>query len=130
MHKGRQERVGIAVEPVAKKLWNGQNNMAITDARKHASTNEISPTVGINLGARQTEGGFATECKEECFAAGGAAVLCEPHLFGITAIEHLPHHFVVIGGIVVRAGGFKCFPVVPKDLLECVLVNVFHSHIS
>lgn len=130
MHKGRQERVGIAVEPVAKKLWNCQNNMAITDARKHAATNEISPTVGINLGARQTEGGFATECKEECFAAGGAAVLREPHFVGIPAIEHLPHHFVMIRSIVMRAGGLKRLPVVPKDLLECVLVDMFHSRIS
>jgi hypothetical protein len=55
-HKRRQKCFGIAIEPGAKKLRNGQNNMAIGDAGEHASADEIGPSVGIDLGARETEG--------------------------------------------------------------------------
>lgn len=104
--------------------------MAIDDAGKHAPANEVRPSVGINFGARETEGGFAAECNAAGFAAEGAAVLCKSHLFGIAAVEHFPHDFVMIRGIVERVGDFKRIPVVTEDLLERVLVNVFHSRLS
>jgi hypothetical protein len=126
LHQGGKQ-LGMVIEPGVKELGDGQDKMTITDVGKKTSSNEIDPGVGVSLGARETEGRFTTEGNATDGSTVGAAILREAHLFGIAAIEHFLHDLPIIGSIVMRVGGLKCLPVIAEDLLEGILVNMFHS---
>ena len=106
--------------------------MAIDDSGKHAAPDEVRLMIAIHLGAGEAEGGFAAEGNAVDFAAEGASVLCEPHLFGIAAVEHLLDNFIMVAGSIDRGvRRHECGPVVTEDLFKGVLVDAgLHSHAS
>ena len=121
------EQGGVAKEPGSQELRHGQDHMAIGDTRQEASSDEIGPAVGVNLGTGKTEAGFAGKGNSAYFSTVAASVLDKAHLFRIAAVEHLLNSFVVVGTVRVWPELLKRIPVIVENLLEGVFVNTFHG---
>jgi len=125
-HEGT-EQGGVAKEPGAQKLRHGQDHMAVSDARQEASSDEVGPAVGVNLGTGKTEAGFAGKGNSAYFSTVAASVLDKAHLFRIAAIEHLLNSFVVVGAFKAWLELLKRLPVIVENLLKNVFVEAFHG---
>jgi len=126
-HEGT-EQGGVAKEPGSQELRHGQDHMAISDAGQEASSDEISPAVGINLGTGKTEAGFAGKGNSAYFSTVAASVLDKAHLFRIAAVEHFLDSLVVVRTIKAWPELLKRIPVIRENLLECFFVNAFHGY--
>ena len=125
-HEGT-EQGGVAKEPGSQELRHGQDHMAISDAGQEASSDEIGPAVGVNLGTGKTEAGFAGKGNSAYFSTVAASVLDKAHLFRIAAVEHLLNSFVVVGTVKAWPELLKCIPVIVENLLKGVFVDAFHG---
>ena len=103
----------------------------ITDSVKslwqEASSDEVGPSVGIDLGTGKTEAGFAGKGDSAYFSTVAASVLNKTHLFGIAAVEHLLDSVVVVGTVKAWTKLLKRIPVIIENLFKCVFVNAFHG---
>ena len=123
----RTEPFGVAKEPETKKLRHRQHHMAIGYTRHQPSSDEVGPSVGINLGTGKTEAGLAGEGNAADFSTGAASVLNKAHLFRIAAVEHFLNGVVVVGMVKLWMGLLKRIPVIVENPLERVFVNAFHG---
>ena len=126
-HEGT-EQFGITIKPGSQELRHGQDHMAVSDTRQEASSDEIGPAVGIDLGARQAKAGLAGEGNAAYFSTVAASVLNKTHLFGIAAVEHFLDGVVVIRAVKSWVGLLKRIPMIVENLLEHVFVNTFHGY--
>jgi len=101
--------------------------MAISNSWQQPSSDEVCPTVGIDLGTGKTKAGLAGESYPAYFSAVAASVLNKAHLFRITAVEHFLDSFVVVRAIKAWAELFKCVPMFVKDFFECVFIDAFYG---
>ena len=125
-HEGT-EQGGVAKEPGFQELGHGQDHMAISDAGQKASSDEVGPAVGVNLGTGKTEAGFAGKGNSAYFSTVAASVLDKAHLFRIAAVEHLLNSFVVVGIVKAWMELLKRIPVIVENLLKSVFVDAFHG---
>jgi hypothetical protein len=125
-HK-RAEQFWIMTKPCSEELRHGQDHMAVSDTRKETPSDEVGPSVSIDLGTRQAKAGFAGEGNAAYLATVAASVLNKAHLFGIAAVEHFLDSVVVVGTVKAWTKLFKRIPMVVEYLLEYVFVNAFHS---
>jgi len=123
----RTEQFRLAKKPRVKEFRRGQHHVAIGHTRQEASSDEISPAVGINLGTGKTEAGFAGKGNPADFSTGAAAVLDKAHLFRIAAVEHFLDSLVKIRMIESWPELSKRLPVVIEYLLEGVFINACHG---
>jgi hypothetical protein len=123
----RAEQFGITIKPGSKELGHGQDYMTVSDTRKETPSDEVSPSVGIDLGTRQTKAGFAGEGNTACFSTVAASVLNKTHLFWIAAVEHFLDGVVVIRTVKAWLELIKRTPVVIENLLKGVFVDAFHG---
>jgi len=121
------KQCGIAVEPYAQKIRHRQHDMPISYSWQQPSADEVSPSVGIHLGAGKTETGFAGECDASGLSAVAASVLDKAHFVGIATVEHFLDGFVIVRVVKAWMQLFKCIPVFVENLLECVFINAFHD---
>ena len=126
LHQWAQQ-CGVAVKPCSQELGHGQYDMAISYAGQKPPADEVGPSVGISLGTRKAEAGFAGKGDTSYFSALAAAVLNESHLVGITAVEHFLDGVVVIRTVKSGMNLLKRIPMIVENLLECVFVNAFHD---
>ncbi len=119
------EQCGVTKEPGSQKLWHRQDYMAVSNARQKAPSDEISPAVGINCGARQAKAGFAGKGNATRFSALAASILDKAHFFRIAAVEHFLYRVIVIGTIKAWSELLKRLPVIIENLFERVFVNIF-----
>jgi len=101
--------------------------MAISYAGQKPPADEVGPSVGISLGTRKAEAGFAGKGDTSYFSALAAAILDKAHLVGITAVEHFLDGVVVIRTVKSWMNLLKRIPMIVENLLECVFVNAFHD---
>ena len=123
----RTEQFGIAIKPLSQGFRHGQDHMAVSDTGQEASSDEVGPSVGIDLGTREAKAGFAGEGNAACFSTGAASVLNKAHLLGIATVKHFLDGVVVIRAIKSWLSQLKCIPMMVENLLECVFVNAFHG---
>ena len=83
--------------------------------------------LGIGLCARETKGGFAGEGDAPLLSTVEATILCEPHLFGVTAVEHFLDDLIIVGRVVSWVERFEVIPIIAENLLERILVDMFHG---
>ena len=121
------EQCGIAKEPCLQELRHGQYDMSISYAGQQPPSDEFGPSVGISLGTRQAETGFAGKGNAAYFSTLAASVLDKAHLFGIAAVEHFLNSFVVIGTVKAWMELLKRVPVLVENLLKGVFIDAFHS---
>ena len=121
------EQFGITIKPGLKELRHGQDHMAVSDTPKETPSDEVSPSVGIDLGTRQAKAGFAGEGNAAYFSTVAASVLNKAHLFGIAAVEHFLDSVVVVGTVKAWTKLFKRTPMIVENLFERVFVNTFHG---
>jgi hypothetical protein len=125
-HEGT-EQFGITIKPGSQELRHGQYDMSISYAGQQPSSDEVGPSVGIDLGTGKAEAGFAGESDTSYFSALAASVLNKAHLFRIAAVEHFMDGVVIVGTIKSCVGLLKRIPVIVENLLESVFVNAFHG---
>ena len=125
-HEGT-EQFGITIKPCSQRLRHSQDHMAISDTRQEAPSDEVSPSVGIDLGTRQAKAGLAGEGNAAYFSTVAASVLNKAHLFGIAAVEHFLDSVVVVGTVKAWTKLFKRIPMIVENLFKCVFVNAFHG---
>jgi hypothetical protein len=123
----RTEQRRVAKEPGSKELRHGQDHMAVSDTRKETPSDEVSPSVSIDLGTRQAKAGFAGEGNAAYFSTVAASVLNKSHFFGIAAVEHFLDSVVVVGTVKAWTKLFKRIPMIVENLFKCVFVNAFHG---
>ena len=104
--------------------------MAVSDTRKETPSDEVGPSVGIDLGTRQAKAGFAGEGNTAYFTTVAASVLNKAHLFGIAAVEHFLDDRLIVGRIVARMPRLEQRPVVAEDLLERFFTDWHHRPAS
>jgi hypothetical protein len=125
-HEGA-EQFGVTIKPGSKELRHGQDHMAVSDTRKETPSDEVGPSVGIDLGTREAKAGFTGEGNAAYFSTVAASVLDKAHLFGIATVEHFLDSVVVVGTVKVWTKLFKRIPMIVENLLERVFVNTFHG---
>ncbi len=125
-HEGT-EQFGITIKPGSQELGHGQDHMAVSDTRKETPSDEVGPSVGIDLGAREAKAGLAGEGNAAYFSTGAASVLNKAHLFRIAAVEHFLDGVVVIRAVKSWMVLLKRTPMIVENLLERVFVNTFHG---
>jgi len=125
-HEGT-EQGRVAKEPGLEELRHGQDHMSISDAGQEASSDEIGPAVGVNLGTGKTKTGFAGKGNSAYFSTVAASVLDKAHLFWIAAVEHLLNSFVVVLTVKAWPELLKRIPVIVENLLKSVFVDAFHG---
>jgi hypothetical protein len=119
------EQFWITKEPDAKKLRHGQDYMSISYSRQQSWSDEICPSVGIDLCTGKTEAALTGESDSAYLSTVAATVLDKAHLFRIAAVEHFPDYVVIVRAVKVWMGLFKRIPVIVEYLLECVFVYTF-----
>ena len=123
----RTEQRRVAKEPCSKELRHGQDHMSVSNTRKKASSDEVGPSVGIDLCTREAKAGFAGEGNAAYFSTVAASVLNKAHLFGIAAVKHFLDSVVVVGTVKAWTKLFKRIPMIVENLFERVFVNTFHG---
>jgi len=125
-HK-RAEQFWVAKEPDTKKFGHGQDYMSISYDRQQSSSDEVRPSINIDLCAGKTEAGLTGESNTACLSTVAAAVLHKAHLFGITAVKHFLDCFGVVRAIKMWGNLSEGIPVIMKYLFECVFFDAFHG---
>ena len=121
------EQLRITKEPDAKELRHSQNYMSICYTRQQPSSDEVRPSVSINLCTRQTETGLACESDSTYLATVATTILHKAHLFGVAAVEHFLDCFDVVRAIETWVKLSEGVPVFIEYLLECIFVDAFHG---
>jgi hypothetical protein len=121
------EQCGITIKPGSQELRHGQDHMAISNARQEPSTDEVCPSVGIDLGTGKTKARLAGESNTTYLSALAASVLDKAHLSRLAAVEHFLYGVVVVGTIKACMSLLKRIPMVAENLLKGVFVNAFHG---
>jgi len=122
----RAEQCGVTIKPGSKELRHGQDHMAVSDTRKETPSDEVGPSVGIDLGTRQTKAGLTGEGNAAYFSTVAASVLNKTHLLGIAAVKHFLDGVVVIRAVKSWMSLLKRIPMIVENLLKRVFVNAFH----
>jgi len=122
------EQFWITKEPDTKELRYSQDYMSISYAWQQSSSDEVSPSVSIDLCTGKAEAGLTGESNPACLSTVAATVLHKAHLFGITAVKHFLDCFGVVRAIKAWLKLSKGIPVIIEYLLECVFVDAFHGH--
>ena len=125
-HEGT-EQGGVAKEPGSQELRHGQDHMAISDARQEASSDEVGPAVGVNLGTGKTEAGLAGKGNSAYFSTVAASVLDKAHFVGFAAAQHFLDGIVVIRTVKAWVGQLKRIPMIIENLFKGVFVDAFHG---
>ncbi len=121
------EQCGIAIKPGSQELRHGQDHMAISNARQEPPTDEVCPSVGIDLGTGKTKARLAGESDTTYLSALAASVLDKAHLSRLAAVEHFLYGVVVVGTIKACMSLLKRIPMLAENLLKGVFVNAFHG---
>jgi len=121
------EQFWITKEPETKELRYSQDYMSISYAWPQSSSDEISPSVSIDLCTGKAEAGLAGESDSACLSTVAATVLHKAHLFWIAAVKHFLDCFGVVKAIKTWVKLSKGIPVIIEYLLECVFVDAFHG---
>ena len=121
------EQFGITIKPGSKGFRHGQDHMAVSDTRQETPSDEIGPSVGIDLGTRQAKAGLTGEGNAAYFSTVAASVLNKAHLFGIAAAKHFLDGIVVIRAVKSWMSLLKRIPMIVENLLERTFVNAFHG---
>jgi hypothetical protein len=121
------EQFRIAKEPDTKELRYSQDDMSISYARQQSSSDEVGPSVSIDLCTGKAEAGLAGESNPACFSTVTASVLHKAHLFGIAAVKHFLDCFGVVRSVKTWLKLSKDIPVIIEYLLECVFIDAFHG---
>ena len=75
----------------------------------------------------EAKGGFAGKGDAPLLSTVEASILCESHLLRVTAVEHFLYDFIIVGRVVSCVYCLEAIPVIAKDLLERILVDMLHS---
>jgi hypothetical protein len=103
--------------------------MSICDTRQQSSSDEVRPSVSVDLCTGQAETGLACEGYSTGLSTVAAAVLYKAHLFGVAAVKHFLYSFGVVRAI--KTTWVKLsegVPVIIEYLLECIFVDAFHGN--
>lgn len=122
------EQLWITKKPYTEKLRHSQDYMSICYARQQPSTDEVRPSVSVDLCAGKTEAGLTCESNSAYFAAVAAAVLHKAHLFRVTTVKHFLDCFGVVRAIKTWIKLSEGIPVIMEYLFEYVFVDAFHGH--
>ncbi len=125
-HEGT-EQGGVAKEPGSQELRHGQDHMAISDTGQEASSDEIGPAVGVNLGTGKTEAGLAGKGNATYFSTVTTSVLNKAHFYRITAVKHFLNSFVIVGTVEAWPELLKRLPVIVENLLKGIFIDAFHG---
>jgi len=123
----RTEQFGITIKPGSQELRHGQDYMAVSNTGQEASSDEIGPAVGIDLGTGKAKAGFAGKGNAAYLATMAASVLDKAHFVGIAAVEHFLDGVVVIRTVKTWLEQLKRIPVVIENLLKGVFIDAFHG---
>lgn len=123
----RAEQFWITKEPDTKELRYSQDYMSISYAWQQSSSDEVSPSVSIDLCTGKAEAGLTGESNPACLSTVAATVLHKAHLFGITAVKHFLDCFGVVWAIKAWLKLSKGIPLIIEYLLECIFVDAFHG---
>jgi hypothetical protein len=121
------EQFRITKEPVTKELRYSQDYMSIDYAWQQSASDEVRPSVSIDLCAGKAEAGLAGESNSACLAAVAATVLHKAHFPRVTAVKHFLDCFGVVRAIKMWVKLSECIPVIMKYMLECVFIDAFHG---
>ena len=121
------EQFWIMKEPDTKKFRHSQDYMPIGYTWQQPSSDEVRPSVSIDLCAGKAEAGLAGESNSAYLSAVAASVLDKAHFFRITAVEHFLDCFGVVRAVKMWIKLSKGIPVIMKYLLECVFIDAFHG---
>jgi hypothetical protein len=125
-HKGA-EQIGVTIKPGSQELRHGQDHMAVSDTGQKASSDEIGPAVGIDLGTGKAKAGFTGKGNAAYLATMAASVLYKTHFVGIAAVEHFLDGVVIIRTVKAWLEQLKRIPVVIENLLKGIFIDVFHG---
>jgi len=125
-HEGT-EQFGITIKPGSQELRHGQYDMSISYAGQQPSSDEVGPSVGIDLGTGKAEAGFAGESDTSYFSAVAASVLNKAHFIRVAAIKHLLDGFIVVRVVKAWMQLFKRIPVIVENLFKSVFIYAFHG---
>ena len=117
----------LTKEPDTKELRYSQDYMSISYAWQQSSSDEVSPSVSVELCTGKAETGLAGESNPACLSTVAATVLHKAHLFWITAVKHFLDCFGVVWAVKAWLELSKGIPVIVEYLLECVFVDAFHG---
>lgn len=121
------EQFFLTKEPDTKELRYSQDYMSISYAWQQSSSDEVSPSVSIDLCAGKTKTALAGESNPACLSTVAATVLHKAHLFGITAVKHFLDCLGVVWAIKAWLELYKGIPAIMEYLLKCVFVDAFHG---
>jgi hypothetical protein len=123
----RAKQCRVTIKPDTQELRHGQYDMSISHSWKEPPSDEVCPSVGIDLGTGKTKAGLAGESDTTFMSAFAASVLDKAHFLRVTAAEHFLDGFVVVGTVKAWAELLKRIPVIVENLLKGVFINVFHG---
>ena len=95
----RAEQFWIAKEPDTQKFRHSQDYMPIGYTRQQPSSDEVRPSVSIDLCAGKAEAGLAGESDSACFATIAATILHKAHFFWFAAVKHFLDCFGVVRAV-------------------------------
>jgi hypothetical protein len=126
-HEWREEQVLVSVKPEPEEVGDSENDMSVGNAGDQSSGNEVCPLFGMWLCTGEAKGGFAGKGDAPLLSTIEATILCEPHLLRVPAVQHFLYDLIVVGRVVSWIHSLEAVPVIAKDLLERILVDMLHS---
>ena len=117
----------ISEEVWPEEIGSRQDVVSVCNIGQEPSADEVSPCIGISFGTGQAEAGFTGECNAFIFSALATAELGESHFIGVSTVEHFLNNGVVVFGVEFWVESGEWFPMIPKYLLKCIIVNTFHG---
>ena len=112
---------------LTEEVRDGENDMSVGNAGDQSSGNEVCPLFGMRLCTGEAKGGFAGKGDAPHLSTVEATILCESHLLRVPAVQHFLYDLIVVGRVVSWIHSLEAIPVIAKDLLERILVDVLHS---
>jgi hypothetical protein len=125
-HEGAKQG-GITIKPYMQEIRHCQHYMSICYSGQQPSSDEVSPSVGIDFGTGKAKAGLAGESDTSYFSTVAASVLHKAHFVWVAAIKHFLYGVVIVGTVKSCMGLLKRIPVFTENLLECVFVDAFHG---
>ena len=121
------EQLPITKEPDTKALRHSQDDMSIGYTWQQPSSDEVRPSVGVDLCTGKAEAGLACESNSAYFSAVAATVLYKAHFFWVATVKHFLDSFDVVRAVKTWIKLYKGVPVIIEYLLECIFVYAFHG---
>ena len=121
------KEVGVFEEVFSEEIRCSQDVMSVCDMVKKSSSYEVGPCIGISFCTGQTEAGFTRESDASIFATVATSKLGESHFIRISTVQHFLNNAVVVIRVELWVESDKWFPMIPKYLLKCIFVNMFHG---